>query len=91
MARAAAAAVPACAADPLPLEPPPAVTTKVQRNKNMGKLQAGYLFPEVRHHPLLLLLRPGGVARLTVAPSPTPQASLLCMNTLAVATQLIHP
>lgn len=24
----------------------PAVTTKVQRNKNMGKLQAGYLFPE---------------------------------------------
>ena len=26
----------------------PAVTTQVQRNKNMGKLQAGYLFPEVR-------------------------------------------
>lgn len=26
----------------------PAVTTRVQRNKNMAKLQAGYLFPEVR-------------------------------------------
>ena len=25
----------------------PAATTQVQRNKNMGKLQAGYLFPEV--------------------------------------------
>jgi len=24
-----------------------AVTTRVQRNKNMGKLQAGYLFPEI--------------------------------------------
>lgn len=24
------------------------MTTRVQRNKNMGKLQAGYLFPEVR-------------------------------------------
>lgn len=23
------------------------MTTRVQRNKNMGKLQAGYLFPEV--------------------------------------------
>lgn len=28
--------------------PPRAVTTRVQRNKNMAKLQAGYLFPEVR-------------------------------------------
>ena len=27
---------------------PRAVATRVQRNKNMGKLQAGYLFPEVR-------------------------------------------
>jgi hypothetical protein len=25
-----------------------AATTRVQRNKNMAKLQAGYLFPEVR-------------------------------------------
>lgn len=24
------------------------MTTKVKRNENMGKLQAGYLFPEVR-------------------------------------------
>ena len=26
-----------------------AVTTRVKRNDNMGKLQAGYLFPEVRY------------------------------------------
>jgi hypothetical protein len=31
-----------------------AVRTKVKRNVNLGKLQAGYLFPEVNHIPLPL-------------------------------------
>lgn len=40
-----------------------AVTTKVQRNKNMGKLQAGYLFPEAsgggqHERPICRLLGP---------------------------------
>lgn len=33
-----------------------AATTKVQRNKNIGKLQAGYLFPEVRRFDGLCVL-----------------------------------
>ena len=31
-----------------PSPPPPPATTTVQRNPNIAKLQAGYLFPEVR-------------------------------------------
>ncbi len=37
-----------------PHAPPlPAATTRVQRNKNMAKLQAGYLFPEVSGDAIL--------------------------------------
>lgn len=35
--------------------PPAAATTRVQRNQNMAKLQAGYLFPEVRVQSNLIL------------------------------------
>ena len=66
------------------------MTTRVQRNKNMGKLQAGYLFPEVGSY-VCGCTQAAPLVSSTLCSTPTPPACPLPAPPLACAARPLPP